>query len=157
MKSAVIYTLLLQDQDNGHKIFKKGKDFKNQITSFADCEGLIQEEFNKIELKTKTKTRKISKSAMAKESINASAIIFPGLMQSFIATKVPTTDSMVNFWRMIQDKKVRTIVMLTSLENIYVDFKAKYLPTKENVILNFSNGISLELTDTSFHDFCEKR
>ena len=80
MKSAVIYTLLLQDQDNGHKIFKKGKDFKNQITSFADCEGLIQEEFNKIELKTKTKTRKIYKSAMAKESINASAIIFPGLV-----------------------------------------------------------------------------
>ena len=129
---------------------------KDQITLFADCEGLIQEEFNEIELKTNT-SRKISKSAMTNDSVNASPIIFPGLMHSFIATKVPTTDSMINFWRMIQDKNVRTIVMLTPIENNYVNFKPNYMPTKDNLILNFIDGISLELRDTSYHDFCVKR
>ena len=148
--------ILLQDQDTDHKIFLKGADLKKQVKLFADCEGAIQKEFKRLELKTKS-SKKISKSAMAKESINESRIFFPGLMHSFIATKVPTEDSMINFWQMVQDKEVKTIVMLTPLENTYVNFKAKYLPPKDKLILNLRNGISLEITETSNHDFWEKR
>ena len=148
---------MLQDQDTHHKIFLKGADLNDQVKLFADCEGAIQKEFKRLELKTKS-SKKISKSAIAKESINASQIFFPGLMHSFIATKVPTDDSMLNFWKMVEEKEVTTIVMLTPLEkNTYVNFKAKYLPTKEELILTLKNGISLEQTEASFHDFWEKR
>ena len=148
---------MLQDQDTHHKIFLKGADLNDQVKLFADCEGAIQKEFKRLELKTKS-SKKISKSAIAKESINASQIFFPGLMHSFIATKVPTDDSMLNFWKMVEEKEVTTIVMLTPLEkNTYVNFKAKYLPTKEELILTLKNGISLEQTEASFNDFWEKR
>ena len=152
---------MLQDQDTDHKIFLKGADLNDQVKLFADCEGAIQKEFKRLELKTKS-SKKISKSAIAKESINASQIFFPGLMHSFIATKVPKTEeSMINFWKMVHDEEVKTIVMLTPLENTfirqYVNFKAIYLPTKEKLILNLRNGISLELKETSSCEFWEKR
>ena len=64
---------------------------------------------------------------------------------------------MINFWKMVHDEEVKTIVMLTPLENTYVNFKAIYLPTKEKLILNLRNGISLELKETSSCEFWEKR
>ena len=150
--------ILLQDQDTDHKIFLKGADLKKQVELFADCEDAIQKEFKKLKVETKN-SKKISRSATAKESINASQIRFPGLIHSFIATKVPRTEeSVINFWNMVHDKEVTTIVMLTPLEKTtYVNFKAKYLPTKEKLILNLGNGISLELKETSSYQFLEKR
>ena len=140
--------------ERSHKIFQKGKHLSSQIKLFAAFDDAIKEEFRKLE---DGKKLEISKSSMGKESIHASSIIFPDLMQSFIVTKVPTSDSMINFWRMIDEKKVKTIIMLASLENNYINFKAEYLPTKDTIILDLTNGLSLELKDTSFHEFYEKR
>ena len=156
-KNWLLEHILLQDQDTDHKIFLKGEDLEKQVKLFVDCEDAIQKEFENLEFKTKT-SKKISRSAMAKQSINESQISFPGLMHSFIATKVPTDDSMDNFWKMVEEKEVKTIVMLTHLEkSTYVDFKAKYLPPKDELILKLKNGISLEQTESYFHDFWEKR
>ena len=160
-KNWLLEHILLQDQDTDHKIFLKGEDLEKQVKLFVDCEDAIQKEFENLEFKTKT-SKKISRSAMAKQSINESQISFPGLMHSFIATKVPKTeDSMIKFWKMVHDEEVKTIVMLTPLENTfirqYVNFKAIYLPTKEKLILNLKNGISLELRKTSSCEFWEKR
>ena len=127
-----------------------------EIKSFANCEDVIKKEFTKL-CQMKRASQKMYKYAVDKSTINASEIIFPGLMQKFIATKEPTSKTMLNFWRMIQDTEVKTIVMLTCLENSGVNLKAKYLPTKENLVLNFINGLSLELLHTSIHEFYEKR
>ena len=168
--SAVIFTVLVwchfsswshfkhnkvgDTNEKSHKIFQKGKDLSSQIKFFTAYDNAIKEEFGK--LKDGKKLER-SKSSVDKESIHASSISFPELMHSFIVTKVPTSGSMINFWRMINEKRVKTIIMLASLENNYINFKAEYLPTKENIILDLTNGLSLELKDTSFHEFYEKR
>ena len=169
--SAVIFTILTwchfntwshfkhdevgdRNEKSEHKIFQKGKDLSSQIKLFTAFDEAIKEEFGKLENGKKLKIVNLS---IDKKSIHASSIIFPELMQSLIVTKVPTSDSRINFWRMVDEKKIKTIIALTSLENNFVNFKAEYLPTKDNIILDLTNGLSLELKDTSFHEFYEKR
>ena len=45
--------------------------------------------------------------------VNASVIKFPGTGQIFIASQAPRDNSFSNFWQMILEKKVSTIVMIT--------------------------------------------
>ena len=90
--------------------------------------------------------------------INASPIGFAGLRQRFIATQAPMTNSFVNFWQMVIEKKVKIVVNLTSVEKDHqYGAEDKYFPDKNNQILNLENNIKLELKKTEVKDLQVKR
>ena len=90
--------------------------------------------------------------------INASPIGFAGLRQRFIATQAPMTNSFVNFWQMVIEKKGKIVVNLTSVEKDHkYGAEEKYFPDQYNPILNLDNNIKLELKKTELKDLQEKR
>ena len=62
------------------------------------------------------------------------------------------TNSFVNFWQMVIEKKVKIIVNLTSVEKDGAE--DKYFPDKN---LNLENNIKLELKKTEVKDLQVKR
>ena len=76
--------------------------------------------------------------------------------QSFIATPAPLSNSVENFWQMIIEKNVKTVVELTCLEKEDRKTTANYLPDKHNLVVYF-NDVRLELTESSIHKYHKKR
>ena len=66
------------------------------------------------------------------------------------------SNSVENFWQMIIEKNVRTVVELTCLEKEERKTTANYLPDKHNLVVYF-NDIRLELTESSIHKYHKKR
>ena len=77
-------------------------------------------------------------------------ITFNGLKQQFVATMAPKPNTVQNFWQMIIEKKVRMIVMLTSLEEGTKKKADQYWPDKDNRRMDLKEGARAELQDTSF-------
>ena len=68
------------------------------------------------------------------------------------------TNSFVNFWQMVIEKKVKIVVNLTSVEKGHqYGAEEKYFPDKNNPILNLENNIKLELKKTEVKDLQVKR
>ena len=68
------------------------------------------------------------------------------------------TNSFVNFWQMVIEKKVHIVVNLTSVEKDHqYGAEEKYFPDQHNPILNLKNNIKLELKKTEVKDLQEKR
>ena len=82
--------------------------------------------------------------------INASMITFNGLKQQFVATMAPKPNTVQNFWQMIIEKKVRMIVMLTSLEEGTKKKADQYWPDKDQETVDLGNGVKLQHVTTSF-------
>jgi len=84
--------------------------------------------------------------------VNASPISFKNTTQTFIATQAPLHNSFQNFWRMILEKKVSVIVMLTALDEGIIKRKKadKYWPDKYKPVKDLKNGIILEYLSISY-------
>ena len=77
-------------------------------------------------------------------------ITFNGLKQQFVATMAPKPNTVQNFWQMIIEKKVRMIVMLTSLEEGTKKKADQYWPDKDQETVDLGNGVKLQHVTTSF-------
>ena len=75
--------------------------------------------------------------------VNASLIAFPGLKQSFLAVQSPRVNTFDNFWQMVVEKKVTTIVMITGLVEGRRVKADKYWPDAEDDVKKLSNGITI--------------
>ena len=87
--------------------------------------------------------------------INASEVHFKGVKQTYIATQAPRQDSFENFWRLVLEKGVKVIVMLTALEESKKKKADQYWPDEQNKTKVISQDIILgrisQSTFTSFY------
>ena len=65
------------------------------------------------------------------------------MKQSYIATQAPRQDSFENFWRLVLEKEVKVIVMLTALEESKKKKADQYWPDDQNKTKIISKDIIL--------------
>ena len=66
-----------------------------------------------------------------------------GLSQTFLAVQAPKMNSYENFWQLVLEKKVSTIVMITGLVEGGRVKADKYWPDKEDPVKKFNNNVTI--------------
>ena len=67
------------------------------------------------------------------------------MSQTFLAVQAPKMNSYENFWQLVLEKKVSTIVMITGLVEGGRVKADKYWPDKEDPVMELANNISIRL------------
>ena len=75
--------------------------------------------------------------------INASMVHFKGMKQNYIATQAPRPNSFENFWRLVLERGVKVVVMLTALEEKGKKKADQYWPDEQNKTRIISSDIIL--------------